>query len=217
MLPVKKNILALLESRDLQGISNLKASPYKIINTLVSLSYDKKSSISWRAIEAVGLFTGEKAKEDSEFVRNIVGRLLWMIRDESGGIGWSVPEMLGEIVKNNPMLCADIAPVIISFYEELMLATGVLWAVGSMGTLDQETTEDSVPLIQQFLNSSEAVQRGYAARALGALGASDAIQDIEGLVSDNTLIPVYHNGDIREKTVGDMAAEALTRINKQYV
>ena len=213
MLSLKKNILALLESRDLQEISRLQASPYKIIKTLISLSYDKKISLSWRAIEAVGLFTGEMAKEDTEFVRNIVGRLLWMIRDESGGIGWSVPEMLGEIVKNNPELCADIAPVIISFYEELMLATGVLWAVGSMGELDKDTIEYAVPLIQQFLNSPEAVQRGYAARALGILGASDAKQDIEGLVHDADLIPVYHDGDILKKTVGDIATEALSRLS----
>ena len=152
------------------------------------------------------------AKEDAEFVRNIVGRLLWMIRDESGGIGWSVPEMLGEVVKNNPVLCADIAPVIISFHEELMLATGVLWAAGSMGELSKETIEDAVPLIRPFLKSPDAVQRGYAARALGVLGVSDAKTDIDELVNDESLIPVYHNGDLQEKTVGKIAAEALSRL-----
>ena len=212
MLPLKKNILSLLESKDLQEISKLKASPFKIINNLISLSYDKKKSTSWRAIETVGLFTGEMGKEDSEFVRNIVGRLLWMIRDESGGIGWSVPEMLGEIVKNNPVLCADIAPVIVSFYEELMLATGVLWAAGSMGELNKETVESSVPLIRPFLISSDAIQRGYAARALGVLGASDSKTDIEELVNDDSLIPVYHNGDLQERTVGDIATEALSKL-----
>ena len=212
MLPFKKNILSLLESRDLQEITRLKASPFKIINNLISLSYDKKSIIAWRAIEAVGLFTGEMAKEDSEFVRNIVGRLLWMIRDESGGIGWSVPEMLGEIVKNNPVLCADIAPIVVSFYEELMLATGVLWAAGSMGNLSKETIEGAVPLIRPFLKSSEAVQRGYAVRALGVLGASDSKSDIKNLVNDDSLIPVYHNGELQEKTVGDIATETLSRL-----
>jgi len=212
VLPLKKNILALLESRDLQGISRLKASPFKIINSLVSLSYDKKSSISWRAMEAVGMFTGEMAKEDSEFVRNIVGRLLWMIRDESGGIGWSVPEMLGEIVKNNPELCADIAPVIISFYEELMLATGVLWACGSMGELSKKTIEDAVPLIRPFLNSSDAIQRGYAARALGVFGVSDVRRDIEKLIKDDNIVPVYHDGDLQEQTVGDIATAALSKL-----
>jgi len=212
MLPLKKNILSLLENRNLKEISRLNASPFKIINNLISLSYDKKSNISWRAMEAVGLFTGEKAKEDSEFVRNIVGRLLWMIRDESGGIGWSVPEMLGEIVKNNPVLCADIAPVIISFHDELMLATGVLWASGSMGALSKGTVESAVPLIRPFLKSPEAIQRGYAARALGVLGASDAKQDIEKLIGDNSTIPVYNDGEIQEKNVGEIATEALRHL-----
>ena len=135
-----------------------------------------------------------------------------MIRDESGGIGWSVPEMLGEIVKNNPVLCSDIAPVIVSFYEELMLANGVLWAIGSMGDLNKETIEYSIPLVRPFLNSSEAIQRGYAARALGALGASDSKTDIEGLIEDDNLISVYHDGDIQEKTVKDIATEALNRL-----
>ena len=212
MLPLKKNILSLLESNDLGEIAQLKASPFKIINNLVSLSYDKTSSVAWRAMEAVGLFTGEMGKEDSEFVRNIVGRLLWMIRDESGGIGWSVPEMLGEIVKNNPVLCADIAPIIVSFHEELMLATAVLWASGSMGELSRETIDDAVPLIRPFLHSSDAIQRGYAARALGVLGDSDSKTNIEELVNDDNLIPVYHNGDLQEKTVGDIATEALSKL-----
>jgi hypothetical protein len=212
VLPLKKNILSLLENRDLKEIARLKASPFKIINNLISLSYDKKSSIAWRAMEAVGLFTGEMAKEDSEFVRNIVGRLLWMIRDESGGIGWSVPEMLGEIVKNNPVLCADIAPIIVSFYEELMLATAVLWAAGSMGEVQKETIDSSVPLIRPFLTSSDSIQRGYAARALGSFGASDCKQDIEELLNDDSLIPVYSDGDIKERTVRDVATEALSKL-----
>ncbi|UCH80607.1 MAG: hypothetical protein JSW20_12835 [Nitrospiraceae bacterium] len=210
MPPLKKKITALLENRDFQGISSLPASPYKIVNSLISLTYDKKSTVAWRAMEAVGLFTGSMAKQDTEFVRNIVGRLLWMIRDESGGIGWSVPEMLGEIVRNNPVICSDIALVLISFYEELMLATGVLWAAGSMGRVNEETAAYAVPLLRPFLNSSEAIQRGYAARALGALGASRYKTDIEGLIKDDNLIPVYHDGEIHEKTVGDMAAEALS-------
>ena len=82
--------------------------------------------MSWRAIEAVGLASKEIARTRPELVRNTVGRLLWMIRDESGGIGWSSPEMLGEIVRNNPEQFADIAPIIVSFLDEDMLSAGVL-------------------------------------------------------------------------------------------
>jgi len=36
-------------------------------------------------MEAIGLGAKEISKTDPAAVRNIVGRLLWMIRDESGG------------------------------------------------------------------------------------------------------------------------------------
>ncbi|MBI5663620.1 MAG: hypothetical protein HZC49_00820 [Nitrospirae bacterium] len=147
MQPLKKEVLNLLEQKKYQEIMHTSASFHKIMNVLVSLSYDKNKYISWRAIEAIGLISKEIAKSDTETVRNIVGRLLWMIRDESGGIGWSVPETLGEIVRNNPQLCADIAPIIASFHDEKMLTAGVLWALGRIGKINDQTVGYAIPII----------------------------------------------------------------------
>ncbi len=141
MLPLKKEIIDLLEKRRYEDIINLSPSPNKVISVLITLSYDKTLRISWRAIEAIGLISKEIAKSDPGTVRNIAGRLLWMIRDESGGIGWSVPEILGEIVRNNPGLCSDLAPIIASFHEEKMLTAGVLWALGRIGKINNETLD----------------------------------------------------------------------------
>lgn len=179
---------------------------------LISLSYDKKDVISWRAMEAIGLITGEIFGTDPDIVRNTVGRLLWMIRDESGGIGWSVPEILGEIVRNNHELSADIAPVIASFHEERMLRAGVMWAIGRIGKVNTETMEYVVPVVISYLDAPDPELRGYAAWAAGELGAAWAVQRLEKIKNDADPVPFYEEGELNEKTVGEIATRALEKL-----
>jgi hypothetical protein len=211
-LLLKNKIISLLEVKDYAKLKGLSPSDKKVVSILISLSYDKKSYISWRAIESIGLVTKEIAKSNPEAVRNIAGRLLWMIRDESGGIGWSAPEILGEIVKNNQHLLADIAPVIASFHEEKMLTSGVLWAMGRIGKINTETTEYAIPLITPYIHDSSQVLRGYAAYALGELGASEAVKELEKLKNDNNKIDFYEDGDLKEKTVSEIVVDALRKL-----
>ena len=214
MHPQKKEVISLLEQKKYEEILKVSASVHKIINILISLSYDKKQYIAWRAIEAIGLVSKELAESDAETVRNIVGRLLWMIRDESGGIGWSVPETLGEIVRHNPQLCADIAPIIASFHEEKMLTAGVLWALGRIGRINNETVGYAIPIVLPYLQSADPTLRGYAALALGRLGAIGAVSKLEQLRSDNNAVTFYEDGELRQKTVGGFAEEALGKLGK---
>ncbi len=214
MLPLKKKITNLLEKKDFTKLAGLSSSHSKIISILISLSYNKKSYISWRAIEAIGFITKKISMTNPDTVSNISGRLLWMIRDESGGIGWSSPEILGEIVRNNPKLCADIAPVIASFHEEKMLTAGVLWAMGRIGIINTETVEYAVPILLPYIEDSDKVIRGYAAWALGEMGALEAVNKLEKLKKDNSRIIFYENGDLKEKTIGEIAINALKKLLK---
>lgn len=210
MLRLKKRIRALLEKNAYDEIAALALTESRAVAQLVALSYDKRNALSWRAMEAIGRTTGEMAKENPEDVRNLVGRLLWMIRDESGGIGWSVPETLGEIVKNNPKLCADIAPIIVSFHDEKMLTGGVLWAVGSIGAINDETVTYAGPVVRSFLKSPEPVLRGFAARASGALRDQSARDELMHLKDDSTAILVYENNDLVTRRISDLASHALS-------
>ena len=212
MLPLKKEVIRLLETKDYNCPAKLPSTGKKIISILISLSYDKKSRMSWRAIELIGLISKEIAKPEPETVRNIAGRLLWMIRDESGGIGWSSPEILGEIVRNNPELCADIAPVIASFHEEKMLTAGVLRAIGRIGKINDETAGYTIPIILSYLNSSDNTLRGYAAYALGETGATGAASNLKSLRNENNNVDFYEDGELKTKTIGEIVEEALKKL-----
>ena len=191
----------------------LPLSNGRLLSSLISLTYDRKSIISYRAIEAFGIVSKEIAKTKPEIVRNAVGRLLWMIRDESGGIGWSSPEMLGEIVRNNPELFSDVAPVIMSFLDEEMLASGVLIAAGRIGEVNPELVAHSIPLILSYLHNPAPSLRGIAAWALGMMRASQAEPELEKLKNDDSLIAIYEDGELKEKTIGQIAEEAILSIS----
>ncbi len=208
----KKEVAELLNEKKYDELINRSSGKRKIISILISLSYDKKDVISWRAMEAIGLITGEIAGRDPEFVRDTVNRLLWMIRDESGGIGWSVPEILGEIVRNNPALCADIAAVIVSFYEEEMLTAGVIRAAGRMGKANTEMVDYAAPIIVSCLSNPDRLIRGYAAWAAGELGIALTADRLKGLRGDTDIIPFYEKEELINKTVGEFAEAALAKL-----
>jgi len=185
----------------------------RLLSTLISLTYDRECIISWRAVEAFGVVSKEIARTKPEIVRNAVGRLLWMIRDESGGIGWSSPEMLGEIVRNNPALFSDVAPVIMSFLDEKMLVSGVLIAAGRIGEINAELISYAVPLIISYLQNSDPSLKGIAAWALGRMRVLEAESELEKLRNDSSRVVIYEEGEMKEKTIGQISEEALERIN----
>jgi hypothetical protein len=75
-----------------------------------------------------------------DFLRETCRKLVWSLSDESGGIGWSAPEMLGEIVSADPKRFKDFIPLIASVYEieEDVFRGGVLFALGRIAELAPE-------------------------------------------------------------------------------
>ncbi len=131
----KKEIKKLLSENKYHELNELFPDKRKLVTLLISCTYDKTDVTAWRAIEAIGLITANMSAEKPEFIRNLVNRLLWMLRDESGNFAWSCPEILGEILKNAPEHCEDIATVVASFHEEEMLTPGVMLAIGRIGNI----------------------------------------------------------------------------------
>ena len=204
-----------MQEKKFNELAGLAVQERGVLRLLISMTYDKQSIISWRAIEAVGIITGRLSKTNPEIVRNLIGRLLWMIRDESGGIGWSSPEMLGEIVRNSPGLFPDIAPVIVSFHDEWMLTAGVLRAIGRIGKINAGFAEYANSIAGKYLCDPDPVIRGYAAWAFGETGTSESVNDLKKLQNDNSVIAVYTEGELKKITVGRIAEKTIEKLKNQ--
>lgn|GEM_PF-771966 len=165
----------------------------KIIRILISLSYDKTEEIAWKSIEAIGRIVYLVSKNRPEFGHEIIRRLLWSIRDEAGGIGWSSPEIIGEIVRNDPLRYQDIPRVLWSFMDEEFLRKGIIWAMGRIGEIEPGLVEFSLPFLHLISkNDNDGEIRFYALWAICKI--SGEYEEPENIIKAT----IYDNGKLRE-------------------
>ncbi len=160
---LKKKILSALESNDLDAVVALSTGDRTVLSRLVRLAYDKETLVGWRAIKAVGLAARALQRSDYDFLRDTCRKLLWSLSDESGGIGWSAPEMLGEIVSADPRRFADIIPLIVQVFdiEEDVFRPGVVYALGRIAEADPEAASTFQKVIISSLVDREPLTRIY--------------------------------------------------------
>ena len=128
----KKKIRTSLESNELVQVAALVRDERRLLSSLVRLAYNKETLVGWRAIMAIGLAAREIITTDLDVLRETCRKLIWSLSDESGGIGWSAPEILGEIASADPKRFKDFIPLVASVYEieEDVFRGGVLYALG---------------------------------------------------------------------------------------
>lgn len=197
---------ALLEG-DFAKIAQRAMETKKVFSMLISFTYDKESIVCWRAIEAMGKAAGAVAGRDPSAVRNIVQRLLWSMGEESGGIGWSAAEMLGEIVINTPKTCRDIPQILLSFKDEESFLPGVLWSIGRIAGAGMNNGEGAEELVIQSLSHKSPLVRGLALSAVSALNVKG--EKVKSMICDGGCFRVYEDRELVEKTVGDAAQRVL--------
>lgn len=212
----RKEIIRLLEEKKYDEITELaKKNTKGIFRLLIGITYDKSDVLCWRAIEATGLIAGEIAKTSPEVIRNLAQRLLWMLRDESGNNLSSAPEMLGEILRNSPEAFADIAPVIASFNDELMLRQGVLRAIFRIGEVRPDLISVSGEFIVPFLLDEDPVVRTYALLIAGAYKLGENLPVISALKNDAASVTIYSEGDFHSMSVGQIAEKIHERLSEE--
>jgi HEAT repeat protein len=68
------------------------------------------------------------------------------------------------------------------------------------------------PVILSYLNSKDNFVRGYAAWALGELGITEGFSGLEKLKSDTDTFTMYREGKLQEKTIGEIAQQAIKKL-----
>jgi HEAT repeat protein len=223
-MSIRKGILLRhMESNDLEAIVSLARSDRKIVSLLVRLAFDKETLVGWRAIKAVGLIAREIVATDVEFLRETCRKLLWSLSDESGGIGWAAPELLGEIVSSDPKRFADIVPLIAQVYdvEEDVFRSGVLYALSLIGEKAPELVLRHADVVLKGLSEANPLARVFALQALlpllPFLGGSflDEVKNaVQKLASDTAETWVYEGDNFITVDVGQEARDVIKLMDR---
>ena len=143
-----------LLDEDLRSICEYARNKKRTLSLLTALTYDEDQRIWDRAIKATGLAAEVIAKRDPEYVRNYLLRLFWLINDESGGIGWKAPELIGEILYNCPNF-DQFFPMLISLLDleeedAYRFRVGILWAIGRVAQVAKVAMLPALPRLQTY-------------------------------------------------------------------
>jgi len=201
----REEFVALLKERKFSELAERVSRNRGTIRYLNRLLYDLDGLVRWRAIEAMGSVADRLAQDDPEAVRVILRNLLWSINDESGGIGWSAPEAIGEIIYRRPELFGEFASIVLSFIDEPMLRRGVLWAAGRIAEARPALLREALPGLTSFLNDPDPILRGYTLRLLAAVGERPDPVCCSHLLEDRSPVPVYEDGELKKVTVAELA------------
>ena len=217
---LKKKILALLKNdafeKSLEEICLMPAR--RVVNPLFSFFYNKEELVKWRAVAAMGAVVARLAQQDLESARIVMRRLMWNLNDESGGIGWGSPEAMGDIMARHDGLAKEYASILVSyineagnFLEHEMLQRGVLWGLGRLAHARPELVRDAAAYLPLFMRSKDAVHRGLAAWVAGAIPSEITESLLKHLTTDEARLNIFINMNIEERTVGQLAVEALSQ------
>lgn len=211
-MSVKEDVDRLLYTRQYAGLASLAEKDRAAISHLFSLIYNPEGLTRWRAIEGLGYVGGELGWRDPDVGREIIRRLFWSLSDESGDFGWSAPEAIGEVIKNQPDLYGSFTPQVFSFFEDERLRRGVIWAMGRIGKRNPELVQDAIPSLIAALSDANPQVRGFAAWSLGEIGVEDAALELSRLRGDVNTVLIYEAGKLWQRTVGEVAMDALANI-----
>ncbi len=221
-LEMKQTLLVALEANDFETVRTLALQSRKVLSVLVRLAYDKTSLTGWRAIKAIGHVASLYVRNNYDFLRDTIRKLLWSLSDESGGIGWSAPEILGEIVCADPKKLADIIPLIAEVYsvEEKVFRPGVLYALKRIGETCPESIEPFQEIVLSGLSEKDPLARVYALELLAMLRnkldsavLGKARQQVAGLGQDRAEVWIYKDDGFVGLEVGELASSVIKQFD----
>ena len=177
-----------------------------------------------RAAVALGLTTARLAEREPEAARNIIRRFMWHMNEESGNIGWGIPEAFGESLAASPALAKDFHRVLASYLIDLgrddnycdndLLRRSCYWAVGRLAQARPELCAGARPWLRKGLEDNDVICRGMAAWALAQLPPD--FMDTPALrrladAGHEEICELFDGGQLHEKSVSQLAREALAR------
>ena len=158
-----------------------------------------------------------------EAARIILRQCLWRLNEECGGLGWGIPEALGETLARHQRLASEFHRMLASYVREEThgegnylehagLRRGVYWALGRLAESFPELLAREVGTFIAGLADNDGANRGLAAWVLGLLKAPEARSGLEALVGDPSEVLLFLDGELTQTTTGELVRQALAQL-----
>ncbi|MCW7753176.1 HEAT repeat domain-containing protein [Desulfobotulus sp. H1] len=215
---LKAHVLACLEMEDgaamevrLAALSGRRAA-----GPLIGALCHRESRVFWAAVRGLGAVAEGLFDSDSEGVRWIMRRLIWMLNDESGGMGWGCGEAMGEIMARIPKMAHEYHRILCSymdpdgnFLENPLLQRGALWGLARLGEASPFFVRDLNGFLDHYLSSEDPAIVAPALLLAGMLNDPAHKESLTRLLSDERRFSLYREGRFVSVVIAELAAKAL--------
>lgn len=221
----KKDVRSILLTENWQErLSELdEYPPSGLIPALLNLRLDKDESVRWRAVTVFGLTAARLAEASMERARTLMRTLMWYMNEESGNLGWAIPNFMGEAMVKNARIAKEFHKILASyifcdeecdgnFIDHTELRRDALWGLARLAEKRPECVQHSERFLITALDETDPYNRAYAAWALGRINSTNAQEKLLALKDDSTEIRTFRKRKIVNITVGDLVQEALAAL-----
>jgi hypothetical protein len=219
---IKRKLAKIIKTDDLEQIWQiLDNEPSKFaVSPLISLIFQTDEVVKYRAVVLFSRIMNKLAGENMEEARIVMRRILWSLNEESGGIGWGMPEALGEIMAVNRPLAEEYGHMLVAYmreecYLELpALQRGLMWGIGRLAESYPEKilAFQGDGHMQMYLESDDLEVAALASRNFGILKIEEAAYWIRQLYDKDQPVRIFEDGVFVDTTVGQLARQAVARI-----
>ena len=161
----------------LEELISSEAAALEAVNPLLALL--PRPELSWQAAFGLGRALSFIADNNMEAARVFMRRLMWSMNEESGNLGWGIPEAMGCILAASPALAGEYSRIFISYgrdtghednyVEHAPLRRGVYWGIGRLASANPAAALPALPHLTLALEDEDAGIRGMAAFAIRQL------------------------------------------------
>ncbi|MDI6889465.1 MAG: HEAT repeat domain-containing protein [Thermodesulfovibrionales bacterium] len=209
----REKVRKYLSENKFEEIIALAEEDARVISELHRMLYTPDIKLRWRIIEVLSEVSKKIGEKRPDEISKFLNRLLNNAAD-SASSAWGALETVGAIISTNPDLFGEFSRPLMSFFAYKNYWNEVTWAIGKIATKKPDLVKYAYSTLCSFLLNPDPTLRGYAAWALGGLGIPDAKEELEKLETDNQRLSLYEEGELKEKTVAQLAKEAIEKLNK---
>jgi len=229
---LKKELISVFKTRELADVFAFFESfkPRTLVNPLFTCLCHTDERIRWYSVSSFGYVVPKISITNLEDGRVVMRRFLWMLNDESGGIGWGVPEAMGEVMYSSAPLAKEYIHMLISytvddgpelyqdgnFIELPLLQQGVLWGLYRVAQKHKEllTQLEFEGNLGCYFSSPDSQVRGLACLLSGLLHFQRFTEEISAQLHDFSPVRLYQDGSFHDTTVSGLARRALSLLGQ---
>lgn len=208
----KEKVRQYILNNNKNELLELAENDSRVLNELQRFLYTPDEGLRWQIIELIAEISKIVTSKRPDIVSKFLSGLLQNAANP-GSSAWGAIEAAGVIISSNPKNYGEFSPVILSFIQQKNLHREVTWAIGRIALSEPNLVKYRYKALLSLLKSEDPFVRANTAWALGNIGFSDALEELNKLKSDESVISIWLNNKIVETTVSNIAKEAIVKIN----